>query len=111
MGLDIGSTTLKVVVLDDDELIFSSYQRHIPISGAFSLNLYRIKERYGERQFKISVTGSGGVAVAEYLNVPFTQEVIAETEVIEHYHPGTDCIIELGGEIKMLSLRLLPNSG
>ncbi|HHX37682.1 MAG TPA: 2-hydroxyacyl-CoA dehydratase [Clostridiaceae bacterium] len=99
MGLDIGSTTLKVVVLDGEEIVFSSYQRHNSDIRRVLLDSFsELKERFDEQLFKISVTGSGGVAVAEYLNVPFTQEVIAETEVIEHYHPGTDCIIELGGE-------------
>ena len=100
LGFDIGSTTIKAVVLDpEDNIIFSSYQRHnSDIRGGIEMILGEINAEFPEQLFKISLTGSGGLMVAQILDVPFVQEVIAETEVIERYYPETDCIIELGGE-------------
>lgn len=99
MGVDIGSTTVKIAVLAGDELLYSIYRRHnSDIRRVLSDVFAEVADRFGDRLFRFSVTGSGGVSVANYLNVPFTQEVIAETAVIERYYPDTDCIIELGGE-------------
>ena len=100
LGFDIGSTTIKAVVLDsENNIIFNSYQRHnSDIRGGIDLILGEINAEFPGQLFKISLTGSGGLTVAQVLDVPFVQEVIAETEVIECYYPETDCIIELGGE-------------
>ena len=100
LGFDIGSTTIKGVVLEADEsIVYNSYRRHnSDIRGGIKTILSEIRDQFPDQLFKISLTGSGGVAVAEILDVPFVQEVIAETEVIERYYPATDCIIELGGE-------------
>ena len=100
LGFDIGSTTIKAVVLDvNNNIIYSSYQRHnSDIRGGIEMILGEINTEFPEQLFKISLTGSGGLTVAQMLDVPFVQEVIAETEVIECYYPETDCIIELGGE-------------
>ncbi|MGB4610604.1 MAG: acyl-CoA dehydratase activase-related protein [Saccharofermentanales bacterium] len=100
LGFDIGSTTIKAVVLDpENNIIYNSYQRHnSDIRGGIDLILEEINAEFPEQLFKISLTGSGGLTVAQILDVPFVQEVIAETEVIECYYPETDCIIELGGE-------------
>ncbi|HZJ69013.1 MAG TPA: acyl-CoA dehydratase activase, partial [Candidatus Eisenbacteria bacterium] len=111
LGFDIGSTTIKAVVLDDKEkLIYHSYRRHnSDIKGEIQTVLTEIRDAFPGPLFKISLTGSGGVSVAQVLDVPFTQEVIAETEVIERYYPETDCIIELGGEDAKITF-LHPNT-
>ncbi len=100
MGLDIGSTTIKVAVLDrDDHLIYSSYRRHnSDIRRVVFETFADVKKELGAHPVQLAMTGSGGLKVAELLEVPFVQEVIAETAVIEQEYPDTDCIIELGGE-------------
>ncbi|HHT24570.1 MAG TPA: 2-hydroxyacyl-CoA dehydratase [Clostridiaceae bacterium] len=100
LGFDIGSTTIKAVVLDsENNIIYNSYRRHnSDIRGGITTVLGEINAEFPQQLFKISLTGSGGLTVAQILDVPFVQEVIAETEVIECYYPETDCIIELGGE-------------
>ncbi len=103
IGIDIGSTTVKVVVLDgSDQLLFKSYIRH------FSEVRETVVRSIGELSEKdiipatspvaVVITGSGGLDVAEKLKVPFVQEVIACTTAIEAQVPQTDVAIELGGE-------------
>lgn len=100
MGLDIGSTTIKVVLLDpEDQIVYSSYRRHnSDIKGVIRAVISETCEAHPDTSIKISITGSGGVLVAKWLNVPFVQEVIAETEAINRFNPEADVIIELGGE-------------
>ena len=98
IGLDIGSTTVKTAVLDEDgNLIESSYERH---NSDVTATLHGVLERlisvYSE--FAITVTGSGGISVSERLGIPFVQEVIAGVEAIRKLIPETDVAIELGGE-------------
>ena len=100
MGLDVGSTTVKLVVLDHNyNILYSTYRRH------FSDVKKTVKEVINEcyKTFKydsvtIAVTGSGGLSVHEILGIDFIQEVVAGNEAIEHYIPQTDVAIELGGE-------------
>nr|WP_055666989.1 2-hydroxyacyl-CoA dehydratase [Desnuesiella massiliensis] len=100
VGLDVGSTTLKVVILDDDnKIIYSSYKRHF--SDIKSTIKKSIEEAYnflGESKITITTTGSGGLLVSKWLNLPFQQEVIACTAAIEEFLPEIDVAIELGGE-------------
>ena len=105
MGIDVGSTTVKVVVLDsDDSIIFSEYERHrADIRSTIILvvthALDKIQELEGENQsLSIKVTGSGGLAVSQWLEIPFIQEVIAATTSVKKIIPQTDVVIELGGE-------------
>ncbi len=102
MGLDIGSTTIKIVVLREDgtdELIHSMYRRHnSDIKRVLEDSFAEVRKVFPTQQFRMSITGSGGVSVADWLDAPFVQEVIAGTEVIERRYPETDVIIELGGE-------------
>lgn len=100
LGLDIGSTTIKVVLLDsEDAIIYSSYRRHnSDIKGVIKTVITEAYEEHPDDPVQISITGSGGVLVAEWLDVPFVQEVIAETEAINRFNPEADIIIELGGE-------------
>ncbi len=99
MGLDIGSTTLKLVLLADQQLVYEQYRRHhADISGELARAFAQALEAFPDAQVQIHVTGSGGVSVARWLDLPFVQEVIAETEAIRVFNPQTDVIIELGGE-------------
>ena len=100
IGIDIGSTTIKAVVLDsDDNLIYKRYERHY---ADIKPNLLQIlKDIYagiGDGQVTVSVTGSAGMGVAEDMGVLFTQEVIAAAKAVKTYYPQTDVVIELGGE-------------
>lgn len=100
IGLDIGSTTVKLVVLNEKNiLIYSKYQRHY--SDIKSTIIKLINECYNELdniECTISVTGSGGLSVSKWLNVSFVQEVIACSQTVETIIPQTDVVIELGGE-------------
>ncbi|MDS0526353.1 2-hydroxyacyl-CoA dehydratase [Clostridium sp. SHJSY1] len=100
IGLDVGSTTVKVVVLDyNQNILYSNYKRHF--SDIRSTIIEIIKEAYisvGEALVTVSVTGSGGLSVSKWLNVDFVQEVIACTKTVEELVPETDVAIELGGE-------------
>ena len=101
VGLDVGSTTIKCVVLDDaDRVVYSTYERHFShILEKSEELLRRMAEQYvpgGKAQFAIS--GSAGMGMAESVQVPFVQEVFATRVAANRLTPGTDCIIELGGE-------------
>ncbi len=99
LGLDIGSTTIKVVLLDKDEIVHQEYRRHhSDISGLLNKLFDELNEKFPGIDVSVTITGSGGLSVANWLNLKFIQEVMAETEAIKKYHPETDVIIELGGE-------------
>ncbi len=100
LGIDIGSTTVKIAILDEkDNLLFSDYQRHFANIRETLSNL--LKEAYaqlGELTLAPMITGSGGLTLAKHLEVPFVQEVISVSTALQHYAPQTDVAIELGGE-------------
>ncbi len=98
IGLDVGSTTIKTAVLDNnDTVIYSSYERHYSdIKATLASVLRRLLKQYDN--FSLMVTGSGGISVSGWLGVPFIQEVIAGVEAIKRLIPETDVAIELGGE-------------
>lgn len=99
LGLDIGSTTVKAVVLDADHVVFSDYRRHhADARGEVRRLLADIRDRWPTAPLRAAVTGSGGLQVADLLGVDFVQEVIAGTEAVERFHPEADVVIELGGE-------------
>lgn len=100
MGLDVGSTTVKLVVLDKNlNMLYSRYERHYSDIKKTIVDLITdAYSRFENNSVTINITGSGGLAVAKWLNVPFIQEVIAGTKTVEKYIPQTDVIIELGGE-------------
>lgn len=100
VGIDIGSTTVKVVILDTkNKLIFSKYERHYAdIKNKLREILLEAHEVVKDEHVTLVVTGSGGISIAKGIGVPFTQEVIAATKAIKTYYPGTDVAIELGGE-------------
>ncbi|MGI6333656.1 MAG: BadF/BadG/BcrA/BcrD ATPase family protein [Saccharofermentanales bacterium] len=100
MGLDIGSTTIKVVLVHRDQIVYQQYRRHhADIGGELAKAFDDVLSEYPDAVVQISVTGSGGRSgVSSWLDLPFVQEVIAETEAIRRFLPDTDVIIELGGE-------------
>ena len=99
LGLDIGSTTIKVVLLDGEKIIHSDYQRHhSDVSGLLNELFEDLNKKFPGIDVDVVITGSGGLSVANWLGFKFTQEVMAETQAIKTYHPETDVIIELGGE-------------
>lgn len=99
LGLDIGSTTVKAVVLDGDTIRHSAYRRHnADVRGELRSLLEEIAPLFPGQHFRVAVTGSAGLSIAELMGVDFVQEVIAATAAIERFHPEADVVIELGGE-------------
>ncbi len=99
LGLDVGSTTVKAVVLEGETLRWSSYRRHnADARGALRTLLSEVVDAYPDEPFHCAVTGSAGLGVADVMGVEFVQEVIAGTAAIERYEPRADVVIELGGE-------------
>ena len=101
VGLDIGSTTIKCVVLDEnDTLLYSTYERHYShiLEKAQEL-LRRIDaEQLHGRKALLSISGSAGMGLADSCGVPFVQEVFSTRVAVKRFVPATDCVIELGGE-------------
>ena len=100
MGIDIGSTTVKVVLADaENKIAFSRYRRHFSeIKKTVKDILKEAKEEIGNAVFSAMITGSGGVALAKAIGVEFIQEVVATANAVEATAPQTDVAIELGGE-------------
>ncbi|MCF0146561.1 MAG: 2-hydroxyacyl-CoA dehydratase, partial [Eubacterium sp.] len=100
LGIDIGSTTVKIAILDKkNQLVFSDYKRHFArIQETLADLLAEAEELLGECTLLPMITGSGGLTLASNLGVPFTQEVIAVSRAIRESVPQTDVAIELGGE-------------
>ncbi len=99
MGLDVGSTTVKCVVLEDKKVLFSYYKRHFSdIAGAVTALLHDANAALGNFEATVCVTGSGGLSVGKWLELPFVQEVIAASSAVRAFLPDTDVAIELGGE-------------
>lgn len=99
-GIDVGSTTVKLVVFDqDNQLIFSRYERHFSdVKSATIKVLSEAIDEIGDKTVSIAITGSGGMGLSDAAEIPFVQEVIAATTTVEHLIPQTDVVIELGGE-------------
>ena len=100
LGIDIGSTTVKIAILDkQNQLLFSDYERHYAnIRETLSSLLQKAYTQLGNLLLHPMITGSGGLTLANHLGVPFTQEVIAVATSLKELAPQTDVAIELGGE-------------
>lgn len=100
VGLDIGSTTVKIAVIDNKgDIIHKEYERHYSdIKNTVTEIIKKASVCLNDSKIKISVTGSGAIDVSKYLGIPFVQEVAACTRAIEKFIPDTDVAIELGGE-------------
>ena len=99
LGIDIGSTTAKVVLRKNDEVVFQCYERHFSLVREKTVELVeRIKEIIGDNYFRAAVSGSAGLGLAQAADIAFVQEVFATAEVVRLKEPDANCVIELGGE-------------
>ena len=100
IGIDIGSTTAKVVVLDAGrKRVYGKYERHFAdIRNTVSGMLTEVSEIIGDAPCTFAITGSGGMKLAKNLEVPFVQEVIAVTAAVRNLADDADAVVELGGE-------------
>ena len=100
LGIDIGSTTVKIAVIDDDnQILFADYERHYAnIQETLAALLKKCRELLGEILLHPSITGSGGLTLSGHLHISFVQEVVAVATALQDYAPQTDVAIELGGE-------------
>jgi len=100
LGVDIGSTTVKIAVLEaDGSPVFHAYERHFAkIQETLAALLHRAEEALGAVKARPAITGSGGMSLARELKIPFLQEVIAVSLSLSRWYPRADVAIELGGE-------------
>lgn len=100
LGIDIGSTTVKIAVLNESgDMVFSDYERHFAnIQSTLATLLRKGIDVLGELKVSPVITGSGGLTISKHLEVPFVQEVVAVATSLQDYAPQTDVAIELGGE-------------
>ena len=100
LGIDVGSTTVKVAVLDENQqIVYSVYRRHHADVRATVLEVLReAADQFPDQAATIGITGSGGLLLSQWLNIEFVQEVIASKTAVETFIPKTDVAIELGGE-------------
>ncbi|WP_343209555.1 acyl-CoA dehydratase activase-related protein [Anaerolentibacter hominis] len=112
LGIDVGSTTVKVAVLDkDNTLLFSKYERHFAnIVETLGSIVHEALETLGDMEIAPMITGSGGMTISTHLDIPFVQEVVAVATALEHTAPQTDVAIELGGEDAKI-IYFNPNGG
>ena len=110
VGIDVGSTTIKLVVMEDEKIIHTNYARHFSeIGGALKNVLSTLKNIAGDAKFKIALAGSAGMGIAKKISIPFVQEVIACQTAVEKFIPSTDTVVELGGEdAKIIYLKGAP---
>lgn len=100
VGIDIGSTTVKIAILNDEnQIIFSAYERHFAnIQETLRKIIESAYNELGDRDIAPMITGSGGLSISRYLDIPFVQEVVSVATSLKDYAPRTDVAIELGGE-------------
>ncbi len=102
IGIDIGSTTVKVVILGpgpDNPILFKHYERHFSQVRTKTAEVLRqAREIVGDSPVQTAISGSAGMGVAKAADLPFVQEVFATSETVKHWFPGTDAVVELGGE-------------
>ena len=99
IGIDIGSTTAKLVVFCDGKLVYSCYERHFSQVRTKTLELLqRVRDMVGDRPVKAAISGSAGFGMASSAGIPFVQEVFATGETVKALEPDTSVVIELGGE-------------
>ena len=100
VGLDVGSTTVKIAVMDENlDVLYTSYQRHFSdTKNTVCKVLESLPEKFPTSKFTIALTGSGAMSAATFLGLPFIQEVVACKRAVEKFIPQTDVVIELGGE-------------
>lgn len=99
LGIDVGSTTVKTVILDDDEIIYNKYERHFSkVKETVAEQLKIIRDKFKGEKFKIAITGSAGLGIANTSGIEFVQEVYSAFIAVNESYPDTDVVVELGGE-------------
>lgn len=100
MGVDVGSTTIKIVIIDtNSNIIYKSYRRHqANIQLSFVDEIKKVISDYPNAEFNINITGSAGMGIGERLGINFIQEVVSAVEVVNNVYPSTHTLIDLGGE-------------
>lgn len=100
LGLDVGSTTIKAVVLDEeDNVVYKSYERHKSRVREMAYEkILQLESILTNKDIKIAITGSAGLGIATIANIDLVQEVFATTKAVKKYIPQSDVVIELGGE-------------
>lgn len=99
LGIDVGSTTVKMVVFDGETMLSSCYIRHLSmVKQTVSSSLKEIMENHPNRKFKLAITGSAGMGLAQGVGLPFVQEVHGAYMALQKFTPGADAAVELGGE-------------
>lgn len=100
IGVDVGSTTLKVIILDHaNQVVYKAYKRHkANVNGILVAELTSINKQFAGKEFTITITGSAGMGISERTDINFVQEIVASVEVINHFYPDTHTMIDLGGE-------------
>ena len=99
IGIDVGSTTAKIVVTDNGKILHEKYERHFSQVREKILELFENAYPFiGSRPFHCALSGSAGLGIANAAGIPFVQEVFATAETVKLFEPDTDVVIELGGE-------------
>ncbi len=99
LGIDVGSTTVKIVASDENKIIYNTYSRHMSlVKDCVLRELRKAEEKLSGYSFHVSITGSAGMGLAEKAGIPFVQEVFAAKKAISVAYPDADCAVELGGE-------------
>ncbi len=98
IGIDIGSTTAKIVVVKDGETVYETYERHFSQVRQKTLEIVRRLSDLIDRPIKVAISGSAGLGLARACDLPFVQEVFATGETVRRLEPDTSVVIELGGE-------------
>lgn len=100
VGVDVGSTTLKVIILDHaDTVVYKAYKRHkADINNILAAEFKKITTQFPDSLFALTFTGSAGMGLSERTNTNFVQEIVASVEVIRHSYPEVRTMIDIGGE-------------
>ena len=99
MGIDIGSTTVKIILRKGKDIIYKSYERHFShVREKVLAQLDKVYELIHDEGTQVAISGSAGLGIAEAVGIPFVQEVFATAQFVKKEIPETDCVVELGGE-------------
>lgn len=99
LGIDVGSTTVKTVILDGEEIVYNKYERHYSkVKETVAEQLKIIRDKYKGERFKIAITGSAGLGIANSSGIEFVQEVYSAFVAVNKSYPDADVVVELGGE-------------
>lgn len=100
VGIDVGSTTVKIVIIDNNKtILYSNYTRHFSrVKETVLAELKKIKDQFNDFECKVSITGSAGLGLSNKANIGFVQEVHSSFVAVKEYYPSTDVVVELGGE-------------